>query len=101
MGLQIQAFAGSIGGDQNSERMLGRLTVERLLDCFPFINRRRPMVNSDPFAGPIRILDSAGDLLVQVSFRVVVFGEDEDPKVGPFRSKFAHVSAHVLANPCQ
>ncbi len=42
---------------------------------------------------------AGGQLLVQVAFRVVVFGEDQDAEIVPLRRSGLPMTAHVLANP--
>ena len=59
MGLQVQALAGGVRGDENSQRMLGGLTVKGLLDGFSLIDWRGAVIDGDALVGAIRILDGA------------------------------------------
>ena len=67
--------------------MLARVGVEGLLDLLALgsgIGRRRALwKDGDPLVGPVGPVDRGRELLMQVALRVVVLGEDEDPRVVP------------------
>ena len=106
VGLQVQAFAGRVGGDQDADRVLARVGVEGPLDLLAFRRRRGAVVDGDPLVGPLGALDQRGQLLLEITLCVVVLGEDDDASVVPLgrrgRSRLARlrqVGAHLLSNP--
>src|SRR5208337_2402181 len=107
MSLEVQALAGSAGGDQDTDRLLLRVGREGPLDLLPPGLRRRAVVDGDPLAGPVRRIDGGRELLLEVTLGVVVLGEDEDPvfvppgrrALGLRRSEGRQVGAQVLSNP--
>ena len=54
VGLEVQALAGGVGGDQDADRVLLRVGVEGPLDLLPLGLRRRAVVDRDPLARPGR-----------------------------------------------
>ena len=85
LGLQVQPFAGGVGGDQNPQRMVARIGVEGALDRFAFLGRGRAVIDGDAFAGAVGPGDGAVQLLAQIALGVVVFGEQDHPRLGPVR----------------
>ena len=83
VGLEVQALAGRVGGDQDAERMLGRVGVEGELDGLPLVMRRRAVEDRDPVVGAVGPVDRGRELLMEIALGVVVLGEDDDPRVVP------------------
>ena len=83
VGLEVQALAGRVGGDQDAEGMLARVGVEGELDGFPLVMRRRTVEDRDPVVGAVGPVDRGRELLMEIALGVVVLGEDEDPRVVP------------------
>jgi hypothetical protein len=54
MSLEIQALAGSIGRDQNPNRMLVRISVKGVLDRLAFVGRSGTVIDGDSLVGSIR-----------------------------------------------
>ncbi len=85
--------------------MLGRVGIEGELDCFALVVRRGAVEDGDAVVGAVGAVDRGRDLLMQIALGVVVFGEDDDPRVvprWPLRSSLAgcrQSGAHVVANP--
>ena len=57
VGLEVEALAGGVGGDQDADRVFGRVAVERLLDLLALVGRRGAVVDRDPLLGPVGALD--------------------------------------------
>src|SRR5208337_1755727 len=107
MSLEVQALAGSVGGDQDTDGVLLRVGREGPLDLLPLGLRRRAVVDGDARAGPVGGIDGSRELLLEVTLGVVVLSEDEDPvfvppgrrALGLCRSEGRQVGAQVLSNP--
>ena len=99
MRLEVETFAGGIGGDEDTDGMLLRIGIECLLDLFSFSDRRRAVIDLDPLIGAIRPLDGGFELLPQVSLGVVVFRKNDDASVIPTRAGLAEIRTHLPANP--
>ena len=105
--LEVQALAGSVGGDQDTDRLLLRIGREGPLDLLPLGSRRRAVVDGDPLAGPVGQREGGRELLLEVTLGVIVLGEDEGPVFAPpggralglRRSEGRQVGAHVLSDP--
>ena len=78
MRLQVEAFAGRVGGDEDANRVFVGGGVERLPDLFPLRWRCGTVVDRNPVCGPVALRNGRIELLLQVALRVVVFSEDED-----------------------
>ena len=74
--LEVDAFAGGIGGDENSHIGVG---AEQRLEAAAFVAVRAAM-NRDDRVG---VAEHAGDPLMQVVQRVAVFGEDDELPLPP------------------
>ena len=54
VGLEVQALAGGVGGDEDAHRVLPRIGGEGTLDLLALGGRRRPVVDGDPRRWPGR-----------------------------------------------
>jgi hypothetical protein len=61
--LQVDALAGGVGGQQDAERVLARVGVERSLDLLALGLRRRAVVDRDAVLGTVGALDHNFELL--------------------------------------
>ncbi len=76
LGLQVHAFAGRIGADQDPGWVGG--VVERLLDLLPRLFVHPAVQDEEPLLGPIRPGERRFELVNQIVLGVRVLGEDED-----------------------
>ena len=106
--LEVQALARGVGGDQDAQRILGRVGVEAALDLLapasplvrPSITSMRSSARSVPSIACSRIV-------LQVALRALaVLGEDQDAAVVPLRrlalrplAEGRQLRAEVLADP--
>ena len=101
MSLKIQSFTCRVRGDEYSDRVVFRISVESLLDRLSFVWWCWAMVDSNAFPGTVTPFDSPGQLLLQISLGVVVLGKDDDPQIVPPCAALAQIGAHFLTNPGQ
>ena len=78
VGLEVQALARGVGGDQDAQRVLRRVGVEAALDLLAPRAAREPVDHLDPLVGAVGALDRLLEDLLQVALRALaVLGEDE------------------------
>ena len=99
IGLEIETFAGRIGGNQNAKRMLFRIGIERLFDFLAFCDGGRTVKDLDPLRPLFTSLDRRLQTADEIPLGIVVLGEDQNPRFVPLRIRFSEVRTHVLANP--
>ena len=83
MGLEIKSLARGVGGHQNAQRVLGRRLVESTLDRLALVWWRGAVKDLDPVFGQIGAGDGGPQHADEVALGVVVFGEDQQPQIGP------------------
>src|SRR5579871_1400134 len=91
-GLQIDALARRVGADQDADRLLVRVGVERALDLLPTIRRRGSSEDPDAIVGAVGLVEGFAQAAFQPAAGVLVFGEDYEAARVPGRS-VEHVSA--------
>ena len=79
MGLKIDALARGISGCQNPYRLFVWRQVESAFDRFPFVGRRRPMVNLDALLIQMSSSYCCSQHSDQIPQRVFVLGENKKP----------------------
>ena len=55
MGLQVETLSGRVCRDQNADRILGRIRVERGLNRFAFVGRGGAMKDRDSFRTVVKL----------------------------------------------
>ena len=99
--LQVQPFAGRVGGNENADRVFTGVRIERLADLLPLRRWCGTVIDCDPLRSPVAPGHGGVELLLQVPLCVVIFGKDEDAGVVPRRPRLAQGGAHVLAHPVE
>jgi hypothetical protein len=62
--LEVEALAGCVGGDQDTERILLRVRREGSLDFLALGRRGRPVIDGDSLASPVRCGNGGRELLL-------------------------------------
>ena len=107
VGLEVQALAGGVGGEQDAQRILRRVGVEPALDLLAPRAAREAVDHLDALVGAVGALDRLLEDRLQVALRALaVLGEDQDAAVVPLRRRALRrlaegreVRAEVLADP--
>src|SRR5439155_1465373 len=84
VGLQVDPFPGGVRRQQDAQRVLARVGVERPLDLLASGWWCRTVVDLDALLGAVGSLDGGFDLLAQVAQRIFVLGKDQQARAGPF-----------------
>src|SRR4051812_4832696 len=84
MRLEIQALAGSVGGDKDAHRMLVRRQVEGTFDRVALFRRRRSVEDLDALLVEVGASERGAELVDQIALGIVVLSEDEQAQVRPF-----------------
>ena len=95
IGLKVDALAGGIGADQDTQRLDVRVRVEGPFDLFPSIRSRRSREHPDAVVGAIRLGKSLAQPPFQPAPGILVFREDDEAPAVPVRpaSKFALIQS--------
>ncbi len=101
MSLEVDALAGRVRGDQDANRVLLGVRVECLLDFLAFLRWCWAVIDRNPLVCSVAVRDRRFELLPQIPFRVVVFGEDDDSRVVPLGARLAEIGAHIPPNPLE
>ena len=107
VGLEVEALAGRVGRQQNSQRILGRVGIEAALDLLPPPRPRQPVDHFDPLIRPIRALDRLLEDGPQIALSALaVLREDQHPPLVPRRgsalgprTKLGETRAQILSKP--
>src|SRR5262249_14459535 len=81
--LKVDALARCVGGDEDAERMLCWIGVERPLDLLARVLSHAAGERRDALARAVGSRDRCTELLIEVALGVDVFGEDDDAAFGP------------------
>ena len=77
MRLEVEAFAGRVGGEQDTQRILRRIGVEPALDLLTALAARQPVDDRNAIFGPVCSLNGLFKDRLQIAFRALpVFSED-------------------------
>jgi hypothetical protein len=90
--LQVDALAGRVGGQQDPYRRFRRVVLEVRLDAFALVGVHAAVQQLEAVAGQA----ASGQALGQPLLSMAVFGEDDDPLVGP-----RAVGAYNVGDPIQ
>ena len=107
VGLEVEAFPGGVGGEENADRIGGRVGVEGRFDGFPLIGTGGTAVNFDAGVGLIGAGKGVGEQIPQIGEARFPFGEDDDAAIRPFCALFGGVAiigdarALVRGNPLE
>ena len=82
-GLQVDAFPGRIGADQDAQGLLGRIGVEGLLDRLAAVAAGRTREDADALDHPVGAGEPLAQPLLEPAAGVLVLGEDDQPAVVP------------------
>ena len=82
-GLQVDAFAGRIGADQDAQGLLGRVGVEGLLDRLAPVAAGRTREDADALDHPVGAGEPLAQTLLEPAAGVLVLREDDQPAVVP------------------
>ena len=85
VGLKVETLPGCIGRNEDSERVLRRLFVERGLDGIAVIRASRPVEDGQAFARDLRTAHRCFELVPEVAGGILVFSEQDDAEVAPWR----------------
>ena len=106
VGLQVEALSRGVGADQDPERVVVRIAVERDLELLAPLRAGGAGEGRDPPLPRLRPLDRGAEQLLKLALRVVVLGEDDDAGPGPrgirnrlARTRRADARAAVLPHP--
>ena len=84
VGLEVQAFAGGIRGDENAQRVPGGVGVEATLHFLAARAAGEAIDHTDAFLGVVRVFDGLFQHGSQIAFGAfAVLREDEDAAVVP------------------
>src|SRR6516164_10737706 len=107
MRLEVHALAGRIGGEQDAQGVLHRVSIEPTLDFLAPGAAREAIDDLDALFGTFAALNRLLENHLQVALRALaILGEDEDAAIVPFRrislrrlSKRRQVRTEIPANP--
>ena len=107
VGLEVQALAGGVGGEQDAQGVDGGVGVEPALDLLAAGALGQPVDHLDALVGAVGARDGLLEDVPQVALRpLAVLGEDEDTALVPARrpaprrlAERRQLRAHLVANP--
>ncbi len=100
MGLEVQALAGGVGGEQDAQRVFRRVGVEAALDLLAPGAARQAVDHLDALVGAVGALDGLLEDGLQVALRALaVLGEDQDAAVVPLRGRALRRLCRTAAAP--
>ncbi len=77
VGLEVEAFASGVGGEQNAEGIFTWISIETALNLFPPGTTGQAIDNLDPVLGIISAFNSLFNDSFQPAFcALAIFGED-------------------------
>ena len=83
VGLEIETLTGGVGGDEDAERLGGRIGVEGFFDFLAAVGRSRAAEDGDAAVGRVGTVDCGREHLLEVAGGVFPFGENQDADGGP------------------
>ena len=88
VGLEVEALAGGVGGEQDAQRVFGGIGVEPALDFLAPGATRQAVDDLDALVGAVGALDRLLEDRLQVALRALaVLGEDQNAAVVPLRRR--------------
>src|SRR5690606_17225860 len=82
--LKVQPLARGVGGEQDAQRVPGRVGIEAALDLLAAGAAGEPVDHLDTLVGSVRALDGLPENFLQVPLRAFsIFGKNQDAAVSP------------------
>ena len=105
VGLKVETFTSGVSRNEDADGMLARFGVEGQLDRLAFLAGSGAVKDRDPVVGAVGAFNCGLKLLMQVTLRVIVLGEDDDSNLVPLGwslallARLGKIGTLVLANP--